>query len=162
MTRQEGGCLCGSIRYAVSAPPSRVTICHCRFCQKATGSAYMVEPIFDEAALEILTGTPKVYNQISAGSGKTVHIHFCADCSTRLWLSFERFPGAIGIYAGTFVDPCWFPIEPETSKHIFLGVARVDTVIPPGLPTFVEHAMTNDGEPQDATIFESCHVIGSH
>ncbi len=58
------------------------------------------------AALKILTGTPKVYDQVSAGSGKTVHVHFCGDCGTRLWLSFERFPGAVGIYAGTFDDPC--------------------------------------------------------
>lgn len=160
MERNEGGCLCGQIRYATLAKPSRVTVCHCKFCQRATGSAYMVEPIFAKDDLNLLTGSPKVFDQVSTGSGKTVHVHFCADCGTKLWLSFERFPDAIGVYAGTFDDPCWFSIEPATSKHIFLGAARSDSVIPQGLPTFLEHAMTNDGTPLEATIYTSHRKIG--
>lgn len=160
MTRNEGGCLCGGIRYATLAMPGRVTVCHCRFCQKATGSAYMVEPIFDADDFVVLAGSPKTFDQVSSGSGKVVHVHFCPDCGTKLWLSFERFPGAVGVYAGTFDDPCWFPIDSATSKHIFLGVARPDTVIPAGLPTFVAHATTNEGVPLQATVFEACEPIG--
>lgn len=160
MTRNEGGCLCGGIRYATLAMPGRVTVCHCRFCQKATGSAYMVEPIFDADDFVVLAGSPKTFDQVSAGSGKVVHVHFCPDCGTKLWLSFERFPGAVGVYAGTFDDPCWFPMDPATSKHIFLGVARADTVIPPGIPAYVEHATASDGTPRQATVFETCHLVG--
>ncbi len=159
MARHEGGCLCGRIRYETSALPVRVTVCHCRFCQKATGSAYMVEPIFDKGDFAVVAGSPASYDQISQGSGKTVHIHFCADCGTKLWLTFERFPDAVGIYAGTFDDPCWFDIDPATSKHIFLGVARSDTVIPAGLPAFEEHATNNDGTALKPTIFASHHKI---
>lgn len=160
MTRHEGGCLCGGVRYAALARPSRVTICHCNFCQKATGSAYMVEPIFDAADFSVLSGTPKIFDQVSAGSGKVVHVHFCQDCGTKLWLSFERFPNAVGVYAGTFDEPSWFAIDPEDSKHIFLGAARPDTVVPAVLPTFVAHATANDGTPQESTIFETCTQIG--
>ncbi|MFN0113741.1 MAG: GFA family protein [Paracoccaceae bacterium] len=160
MSRGAGGCLCGRVRFELSQAPIRVTVCHCRFCQKATGSAYMVEPIFERDALSVLTGAPSVYDHVSAGSGKLVHVHFCRDCGTKLWLTFERFPDAVGVYAGTFDDPCWFPIQPETSKHIFLGAARRDTVIPPGLPTFREHATANDGMPLEPTIFASPHLIG--
>jgi hypothetical protein len=116
----------------------------------------MVEPIFAADDLVILSGTPKVYDQVSEGSGKIVHVHFCQTCGTKLWLSFERFPGAVGIYAGSFDDPCWFPIEPETSKHIFLSEARRDTVIPAGLPTYEKHATTNDGTPQPAKVYDTC------
>ena len=159
MTRNEGGCLCGRIRYATLAKPSRVTICHCRFCQKATGSAYMVEPIFGKDKIILLTGSPRTFDQTSSGSGKTVHVHFCADCGTKLWLSFDRFPDAIGVYAGTFDDPCWFAIDPASSKHIFLGVARLDTIIPAGMPTFVEHTTSDDGVALEAKIFEAHHSI---
>lgn len=161
MIRNEGGCLCGRVRYATLAMPSRVTVCHCRFCQKATGSAYMVEPIFEADKFVVLAGLPKTFSQVSAGSGKVVNVHFCGDCGTKLWLSFERFPDAVGVYAGTFDHPCWFPIRPSFSKHIFLGVARSDTVIPAGLPTFIEHAISNDGSPREATVYETPYHIGS-
>ncbi len=160
MSHHQGGCLCGKVRFEMSEPPTRVTVCHCRFCQKATGSAYMVEPIFERDALDVVTGVPSVYDHVSEGSGMLVHVHFCRDCGTKLWLSFERFPTAIGVYAGTFDQPCWFPIQPASSKHIFLGMARRDTVIPPGLPTFHEHAISNDGTPQEPTIFAKPHMIG--
>lgn len=56
MQPQDGRCLCGQVRYRMTAPPMRVTVCHCRFCQRATGGAYMVEPIFDAAALTVVSG----------------------------------------------------------------------------------------------------------
>lgn len=62
MSRNEGGCLCGGIRYATLAKPSRVTVCHCRFCQKATGSAYMVEPIFGKKDFTLMSGSPKIFD----------------------------------------------------------------------------------------------------
>lgn len=161
MTRNEGGCLCGRIRYATLAAPTHVTICHCRFCQRATGSAYMVEPIFGIDDFSLLAGSPKIFDQVSGGSGKTVHVHFCSDCGTKLWLSFERFAGAIGIYAGTFDEPCWFSVDPASSKHIFLNVARSDTIIPAGIPTYCEHARSNEGTAQPETVFETHHKIAT-
>ena len=35
-----GGCQCGAIRFALSAPPTKVSICHCRMCQKASGAPF--------------------------------------------------------------------------------------------------------------------------
>ena len=35
-----GGCQCGAVRYRLDAPPNDANICHCRMCQKATGSPY--------------------------------------------------------------------------------------------------------------------------
>jgi len=160
MTMHEGGCLCRNVRYATLAEPAWVTVCHCRFCQRATGSAYMVEPIFAKTDFTLLSGSPRVYELRSTGSGKVVRIHFCADCGTKLWLSFERFPDDVGVYAGTFDDPCWFAMAPQASEHIFLGVARNDTVIPAGFSTFVEHALSNDDTPQPATVFDRHHQIG--
>jgi hypothetical protein len=156
----QGGCLCGNLRYEVTQHPARTTVCHCTFCQRATGSAYMVEPIFDKAAFSMLQGTPKTYRHISTGSGQAVYVHFCDNCGTKLNLSFDRFPDAVGVYAGTFDDPDWFDITPETSKHIFLNVAQRGTIIPPHVNTFAEHAQTNDGTPCEPTVFDTPHVIG--
>ena len=35
-----GGCLCGAVRYTAEADPTSATVCHCRDCQKFTGSAF--------------------------------------------------------------------------------------------------------------------------
>ena len=132
MTKAQGGCLCGKLRYEVGTQPSRVTMCHCKFCQRATGGAYLVEPIFDARDFSIIKGTPKNYTHTSEGSGKAVYIHFCDNCGTKLFLTFERFADVVGVYGGTFDDPNWFDITPENSKHIFLGVAQRGTVNPAG------------------------------
>ena len=142
---QPGGCLCGGLRYSVSTPPVRVTVCYCRFCQRATGSIGMVEPIFSKDSFAITAGTETIYSHASEGSGKQVHVHFCQSCGTKVRLSFERFPDAIGVYAGTFDDPNWFDQTPDNTKHIFLGMAQRGTIVPAGFNCFEEHAMTNEG-----------------
>jgi hypothetical protein len=154
-----GGCLCGALRYTTRGNPLRVTICHCKFCQRATGSACMVEPIFEKTSLEIASGTPAIYAMISAGSGKQVTIHFCATCGTKLFLAFERFPEIFGVYAGTFEDPNWFVRTPQTTRHIFLDSAQAGMVIPAGVKVYREHTMRNDGTPLAPVTFEEPHVI---
>lgn len=89
-----------------------------------------------------------------------VGMHFCRNCGSRLYLSFERFPGIFGLYAGSFDNPHWFPIRPDNSKHIFLSAARPGTVIPAGFPVFREHAITDDGTPVAPVVFQRPHVIG--
>ncbi|AKH99616.1 hypothetical protein IMCC20628_00897 [Hoeflea sp. IMCC20628] len=159
MTHAEGGCLCGRVRYAVNAQPSRLTICHCKFCQRATGSAYLVEPVFEDANFSVTKGEVKIYDHRSEGSGKLVHVHFCENCGTKLYLRFERFAGAVGIYGGTFDDPNWFDRPADTSKQIFLSVAQTGTVIPAGVNCFQEHATTADGIAIEPTVFAEPHVI---
>jgi len=146
-TTQPGGCLCGALRYRVTAPPVRVSFCHCRFCQRVTGAAYAVEPIFEETAFELLQGEPKTYAHVSEGSGKTIILHFCPNCATGFRYTFERFAGMTGVMAGTFDDPNWFRWTANNAKHIFLSAARPETVIPDGLPVFVQHATTPQGDP---------------
>ena len=160
MSLNQGGCLCGAIRYATRAKPVRVTYCHCKFCQRATGSAYMVEPIFLKTNFEIISGKPATYALASEGSGKQVTINFCSTCGTKLFLSFERFTSIFGVYAGTFDDPNWFARIPEISKHIFLSSAQNGTMIPAGISSYLEHEIRNDGTPTEPTSFEQPHVIG--
>ena len=160
MSAPEGGCLCGRVRYAVKSPPMRVTICHCRFCQRATGSAYLVEPIFAKSDMDVISGEPKIYAHRSEGSGKMVDVHFCDHCGTKLFLSFERFPDVVGVYGGTFDDPNWFERSPKNARHIFLSVAQLGTVIPAGIACFEEHATTNEGKPIEPRVYDEPHVIG--
>lgn len=159
MKLMEGGCLCGAQRYEALAAPLRVTICHCKFCQRATGGAAMIEPIFDQAAIRSIRGEPKIYTQVSAGSGKAVHVHFCPDCGTKLWLSFERFPGFVGLYAGTLDDPNWIVVAPGTTKQIFLDSARPDSVVLAGVNAFGQHSALNDGTVLEPVVLEQLVTV---
>ncbi|WP_029032395.1 GFA family protein [Salinarimonas rosea] len=157
--RHDGGCLCGKVRYSVTTPPTRVTFCHCKFCQRTTGSAYLVEPIFDKGAFGVTAGEPTTYDHTSEGSGKVIHIHFCSTCATKLFLTFERFTEVVGVYGGTFDDPNWFERSPANSKHIFLAVAQRGTVVPAGVACFEEHATNVAGEPNEPHLYDSPHVV---
>lgn len=161
MTIHSGGCLCGALRYEALREPVRVTICHCRFCQRATGSAYMVEPIFRRTDISITKGEPTIYALPSAGSGKTVRVHFCPTCGTKLWLGFERFPDFCGIYAGTFDEPDWFDIRPDNTKQIFIDVARRDSILLPDIDAYGQHAMLNDGSPTKAFRVDQPRAVGT-
>lgn len=145
MNSRSGGCLCGRLRFHVTTPPMWVTICHCRFCQRNTGAPFMVEPIFDTAAFEITRGAPARHTHVSEGSGRDVHVHFCAECGARTHLTFARWPDRLGVFAGAFDAPGWFEISPATAKIIFIDSALPGTVIPAGYPTFRQHATEPDG-----------------
>ena len=151
----EGGCLCGGISYCVSGEPNHVILCHCRFCQRATGGAYMVETLFDKDAFTLSKGEPAVYRHVSEGSGKEVLVHFCPNCGTKTHLTFERFPTSVGIYSGTFDAPDWFDRNPANTQYFFLEAAQNGTVLPAGYEVFHRHYWAGDGVPSTAQIFDS-------
>lgn len=159
MSEHFGGCLCGGLRYRVTAAPLWVTACFCRFCQRATGAKGMVEPIFDLPAFAMTRGTPRRYVHVSGGSGKQVFVHFCATCGTKTHLTFERWPDRLGVYCGTFDDPGWFDVTPDTTKYIFLEEATRGTLVPPGFKTFARHATTPEGTPLEPEVLsEVLHI----
>jgi hypothetical protein len=120
MTVHSGGCVCGAVQYETLSDPIHVTICHCKFCQRATGSAYMVEPVFRVADFQITRGSATTYGHRSEGSGKMVSIHFCAVCGTKLPKSAASMPEHSTIRAGSRSAP----ISPSTYSSRSRGTAR--------------------------------------
>ena len=159
MARHEGGCLCGDVRFVAKTDPARVTVCHCHFCQRMTGSAYMVQPVFAKTDFEITAGKPKTHDVISAGSGKRVTIHFCATCGGRVMLSFERFPDGVGGFAGSFDDPDKLGLASGKSRHVFTSSAQHGTVLPADVPLFHDHAIRSDGSPNEPRILAEPAVV---
>ena len=155
----EGGCLCGDTRYRTTADPLRVTVCHCTFCQRFTGSAYLVEPIFRRADV-VFSGVPlKAYDHRSDSSHKRVTLRFCGRCGTTLYLDLERFPDILGLCGGTFDDPNWFERSAETCRLIFTRSAQVGVVLPPGLAIYREHALHLDGTANEPTVLAHALVV---
>ena len=155
-----GGCLCGALRYEVRSPPLRVTLCHCRFCQRTTGSSHLVEPLFDRADLHVTAGVPTVYRHRSEGSGRHLDLHFCSVCGTTLFMTFERFPGLCGVYAGTLDDPAAIEVRPDNAKQVFVASARPEAVLLPGLATFAGPAMDAAGVPLAPRVHDAPQIVG--
>ena len=159
MAVHEGGCLCGALRYKTTGSPDRIVFCHCRFCQRATGTAYLLEAMFARTNFKLTDGTPDRYELISAGSGKKVVINFCANCGTKLWLDLDRVPNDIGLYTGTYDDPNWFDRLGANSKHIFFDFAQRGTLIHAGISVFHEHVTAREGKPSEPITFDTPHQI---
>jgi hypothetical protein len=48
-----GGCACGATRYECGAEPIISINCHCRDCQRASGSPFASVPLGPQAAIKI-------------------------------------------------------------------------------------------------------------
>lgn len=138
----DGGCLCGALRYRVIGDPARSNVCHCRFCQRLTGSAFLVEPIFPKTQVSYIAGRPMTYAHVGE-HGRRLSVHFCGHCSTKVGLTFERFPDHVGVCGGTFDDPTWFPIL----RHIFTESAVPWIRYPADVDCFSQHAIDAHGAP---------------
>jgi len=140
----QGGCLCGSVRFRTVGPPVKTTVCHCRFCQRAGGSAFMVEPMFLKSNVTFEGGPISTYDHRSPEHGRMLHLQFCPKCGSRVGLLLERFPALQTIYGGVFDDPNWF--RPEW--HIFTREAVGWMVFPRDVTCFERHALKSDGTPE--------------
>lgn len=138
----EGGCVCGAVRYTTRGEPSRVTVCHCTWCQRRTGSAFAVEPVFDEEQVEI-RGVPRSrYRHVSDVSGRWLDLEFCPTCGTSIGFTLEWRPGARVIDAGTFDDPSWIRSDRHEFRHIFLSSAQAWSEVPGGVEKYERHFAT--------------------
>lgn len=138
----EGGCLCGTVRFRATEAPLRTLACHCRFCQKVTGSAYFAESMFPMSAVQFNGGEMKRYEHVSDGSQKKVWVHFCANCGTTVSLTFERWPDVRGIARGCYDDPDAVTV----SSHIWTRSAQGGTALPEGVDCFAQARVTLDGQ----------------
>jgi hypothetical protein len=98
-----GGCLCGAVRYSAEADPTGVTVCHCRDCQKFTGSVFAALIMVPKAVLT-LTGPVKTFTGVG-GSGKPILRHFCPECGSSIAEEPGTRPGMVILTVGTFDDP---------------------------------------------------------
>src|SRR5262245_61166297 len=126
----KGGCLCGAVRYELRTEPQVMGICHCRDCQKATGSAYFPSIAVPAAALQV-SGEPRTY-ATKADSGSTVTRAFCGTCGTTLWGWNTSVPEARSLSAATLDDPRRF----VPMFHIYTASAQPWDLIPEGLAHF--------------------------
>lgn len=126
-TTRTGGCQCGEIRYEIAGEPRRLLACHCKDCQRQSGSAFGMTLVVGESDFRILEGKVKTFSAQSDAGREKIGA-FCPSCGTRIYHKLEWRPGAITIKPGTLDDTSW--LEPK--MHIWTRSKQPWVVIPEG------------------------------
>jgi len=128
----EGGCACRAVRYTVTARPLIVHACHCRDCQRLTGSAFVINMWIEKKLVEVGPVAPRSF-VLAGGSGQPHEVFFCGSCGTYVWSRYHPAPGdALFVRAGTLDDPT--AVRPDV--HIFTRSKLPWIHLPEGVPAF--------------------------
>ena len=130
MREMRGSCLCGQVRYSANAEPALVAVCHCKNCQKQSGTAFAVVIGIPKSAMSI-QGRLKTYND-RGDSGQPVLRNFCPECGSPITSDVTVMPELIFIKAGTLDDTSW--LDPK--MHVYCDSALPWTPIPEGSQRF--------------------------
>jgi len=97
--RLEGGCTCGAVRYRLSSAPMFVNCCHCTWCQRETGGAFVINAIIETDRLEVTGETVPVATPTESGTPQI--IHRCPTCHVALWSHYGGRTVSAFVRAGT-------------------------------------------------------------
>jgi hypothetical protein len=130
MKNREGGCLCGAVRYRLKEAPQATAVCHCKHCQKQSGSLFSFNLFLAEDDYE-QRGATMVFED-KGDSGEPSYRHFCGNCGSPILTTVSTMPGQVLIKAGTLDDLERLPppqVEIYTDRAVewilpFAGAAR--------------------------------------
>ena len=105
---RDGGCACGRIRFHATVEPGEAYLCHCRMCQRATGSISIAFINAKQADVE-WDHQPDWYD-----SSPIARRPFCSVCGTSLGFAFKKDSDKMDLTVAAFDDP-----SPFTPKHHF-------------------------------------------
>jgi len=131
----QGGCDCRAVRYRMLTAPLFVHCCHCTWCQRETGSAFVLNALIEADRVELRQGRVEVVDTPSS-SGKGQKISRCPACRIALW---SVYPGAGPLFrfvrTGT-LDEAW-RLKPDI--HIFASTKLPWVILPPDVPAMPEY-----------------------
>ena len=129
---REGGCQCGEVRYRINGEPVTLVVCHCKECQRQSGSAFGMSLMVRKEDFELLSGTLSFFERNSE-SGRKVGAAFCPKCGVRVYHTPERLQGAaLNVRAGTLDDLSGL----TPSAHVWTSSKQPWLELPPGVTTF--------------------------
>ena len=136
----EGGCTCRTIRYRMMTRPMIVHCCHCRWCQRETGSSFALNALIEADRVELLGGTPEIIDTPS-NSGKGQRIWRCPTCQIAVWSNYAGAGAVVHfVRVGTLDRPDVLPPD----LHIFTSSKQPWVVLPAGVPAFPEYYRSSE------------------
>ncbi|AUH34211.1 GFA family protein [Paracoccus tegillarcae] len=132
MSKIEGGCLCGSIRYTSDTDPVMVVNCYCENCRKNSGSTHSFNLGMPFGSVTVTGDTIATYVDTTGASGQPFNRHFCSNCGTHFRSEGPAYEGIEMIKGGTLDNP--EPFAPVA--HIWCEQKLSWVSVPEGAPTF--------------------------
>ncbi len=130
----EGGCTCRQLRYRLSGAPLIVHACHCRWCQRETGTAFALNALYEADRVTHLAGEPDIVATPSL-SGKGQRIARCPLCRVGIWSNYPQAGPAVRfVRVGTLDEPD--RLAPDI--HIFTSSKQPWLTLPPGAKSVPE------------------------
>lgn len=130
----EGGCACRYVRYRMTTEPLFVHCCHCRWCQRETGSAFVLNAMIEAGRVELLAGEVDVVDTPSE-SGRGQKIARCPRCRVAVWSNYAGAGDLVRfVRVGTLDEPDRLPPD----VHIFTMSKQPWVNIDGGAPAFTE------------------------
>jgi len=126
----EGGCTCRAVRYRMNSRPLIVHCCHCRWCQRETGTAFALNAMIESDRVDVLEGGHQIeLVDTPSLSGKGQKIARCGICRVAVWSHYAGAGDALRfVRVGTLDDPDKLPPD----IHIFTESKQPWVCLPPG------------------------------
>ena len=142
----DGGCTCRYVRYRMTSAPLFVHCCHCRWCQRETGSAFALNAMIEADRVQMLAGQVELVATPSS-SGKGQKIARCPVCRVAVWSHYAGAGDAVCfVRVGTLDEPDRLPPD----IHIFTATKQPWVVLPPGVPAVAEYYATSEYWPAES------------
>jgi len=130
----DGHCTCNAARYRMTGRPMFVHCCHCRWCQRETGSAFVLNAMIEADRVALLAGAVEMVDTPSE-SGQGQRIARCPTCHVALWSCYAGAGDAVRfVRVGTLDEPDRLPPD----IHIFTMSKQPWVILPPGALAFRE------------------------
>jgi hypothetical protein len=131
----DGGCTCRSVRYRMTDAPLFVNCCHCRWCQRETGSSFALNAMIEADRVELLQGSVEVVDTPS-NSGVGQKIARCPTCRIAVWSNYGGGGDTVRfVRVGTLDEPDRLPPD----VHIFTASKQPWVILPPDTPAVAEY-----------------------
>ncbi|HTT06731.1 MAG TPA: GFA family protein [Steroidobacteraceae bacterium] len=131
----EGGCDCGTVRYAMQSAPLFVHCCHCRWCQRETGASFALNALIEADRVVHLKAEPEIVDTPSS-SGRGQRIARCPKCRIAVWSNYAGSgPVFRFVRVGTVDEPNNLPPD----IHIFTSSKQSWLQLPEGIPAVPEY-----------------------
>jgi len=135
----EGRCTCGGVRYRIAARPLVVHCCHCRWCQRETGTSYALNALIETDHLTVQEGTPEKV-VLPSDSGKGQAVLRCPDCKVALWSHYGGGDRLAFVRVGTLDAPDAYPPD----VHIYTESKQPWVEIPDNVPAYPQYYRGSD------------------